>query len=52
LALVSRSGKPTQVGGTGTGISAHGRLRGSPPITAALAAFGNERGRKQVVREG
>jgi len=47
LALVSRSGKPTQVGGTGTGISAHGRLRGSPRVTAARAAFGNERGQSR-----
>jgi hypothetical protein len=35
MASVSRSGKPTHVGGTGTGILAFGRLRGSPRLTAS-----------------
>jgi hypothetical protein len=32
---VSRSGKPAQAGGTGTGIETIGRMRGSPRVTAS-----------------
>lgn len=31
---VSRSGKPAQAGGTGTGVGTNGRMRGSPRATA------------------
>jgi len=31
---VSRSGKPAQAGGTGTGVETNGRKRGSPRVTA------------------
>jgi len=33
---VSRSGKPAQAGGTGTGVGTNGRMRGSPRVTASL----------------
>jgi hypothetical protein len=32
---VSRSGKPAQAGGTGTGVGSNGRKRGSPRVTAS-----------------
>jgi hypothetical protein len=35
VASVSRSGKPAQAGGTGTGAFANGRMRGSPRVTAS-----------------
>jgi hypothetical protein len=36
----SRSGKPGQPGGTGTGVGANGRMRGSPRVTALRATGG------------
>jgi hypothetical protein len=33
---ISRSGKPTQVGATGTGVLVDGRMRGSPRVTARV----------------
>ena len=41
---ISRSGKPGQPGGTGTGVGANGRMRGSPRVTAVRATG-------QVVRD-
>jgi len=40
VASISRSGKPAQAGGTGTGVGANGRMRGSPRITALQATAG------------